>query len=330
MQLPADSISAAQRRNPSSVGSGSIRIIGMLVALALTGAAGCSGNTDSNVGALSAASISNFTDAYQGGSDSSCGTTYSIIGAEPNDGLKHPVFIYTVGTWESYDAASALAAVNGMAARGYVAATVAYANDSFGDCGKLGLRAQCLYNPTNPSSAASTLCARGAADCSKGVVTAGFSQGSVMATLAHDYNPAVQAVYGIGDGVRYSIYNLNSCMSAGQYSLPSDRLRVVNGIHDQFLGPSATGAYSQSRTVTGMDCPDGSTSCFRSNGSGWYVVQNIQVEDGFAEHCYMYIRHGLQDSCPETEYSLDAGWENGTDAWQLNANLDWLAGFAQP
>jgi len=274
--------------------------------------------------ATAAAGTASFTTTYQGGSDASCGTSYTIVGSEPADGAKHPVFIYTVGTGETYTNASALAAVTGMAARGYVAATIEYPSGTFGDCTTLSARSQCIFDSGNAQSAASVLCSRATADCSKGIVTGGFSQGSIMATLAHNYNSGVQAAYGIGDGVRYSGYNLKSCMAAGNYSLPTDRLRVINGVHDDFLGPTSKGAYSQTRTVTGLDCPNGTTACFRPNGSGWYVIQNNEVEDGYADHCYMRV-----GGCLTSEDVLDTGWASGSAAWELNANLDWLTGFTQ-
>ena len=65
-----------------------------------------------------AAAPTAFTETYRAsGSGAACDTTYGISGAEPNDGAKHPVFIYVVGTVEIYYNAQAMAAVKSMAAR---------------------------------------------------------------------------------------------------------------------------------------------------------------------------------------------------------------------
>jgi hypothetical protein len=235
------------------------------------------------------------------------------------------VFVYMIGTTESFTNASATAAVTGMAGRGFVAATVAYNSGTFSNCTTISGKARCIFNPSTQTSAVSTLCARAKADCSKGVVVAGFSQGAVMATLAKNFEPRVQAAWGIGDGVRYSFFNLTSCMADGNRTLPSSRLRAVDGEKDQFIGPNAANVRSQFLTLTGLSCGT-SFSCLQSNGSGWYIVQNAQVGDGSADHCHMR-RTG---DCGGSQNSLDQGWQTGADPWELNANLDWLTTFTQP
>jgi hypothetical protein len=76
-----------------------------------------------------------------------------------------------------------------------------------------------------------------------------------------------------------------------------------------------------------VSCGSSATSCLQSNGSGWIIVQNGQVADGSADHCYM---RASGDSCTGNQNTLDAGWQNGSDAWELNANLDWLKTFTTP
>jgi hypothetical protein len=265
-----------------------------------------------------------FTSTYVGqGNGSTCNTTFNISGQEPSTTGKFPVFIYTIGTGETFTNASATAAVAGMASRGYVAATVAYTSGSFSGCSTISGKARCIFNPSTSTSAISTLCARAKADCSKGVVVGGFSQGAVIATLAKNFEPRVQAAWGMGDGVTYSIFNLNACMGNGNRSLPSDHLRVVNGQKDQFIGPTAANVRSQMLSLTGLSCGNTSFNCLQSNGSGWYIVQNAQVGDGSADHCHMR-RTG---DCGGSQNSLDQGWQTGADPWELNANLDWLTGF---
>ncbi len=268
------------------------------------------------------AATTSFTATYKGqGSSGTCGTTYNISGQEPSVAGHYPVFLYMVGTTESYTNASATAAVTGMANRGYVAATIQYNSGSFGNCSAISAKAACIFKPSSATSAVSVLCSRANADCTKGIVVAGFSQGSIIADLAKNYDTRVQAAYGMGDGVTYSFYNLTSCVGNGNRTLTSDHLRVANGESDSF----GTGNISQLQSLTGFNCGSTAYSCLQSNGSGWYRVRNNQVQDGTADHCYMRASGG----CTGSQNSLDAGWQNGTDLWELNANLDWLSGFTQ-
>ncbi|WIG97014.1 hypothetical protein [Myxococcus sp. SDU36] len=283
--------------------------LGLLLALTWTSAAG-------------AQSLSSFSATYRGGGTSLCGATYNLRGQEPAASGKYPVFIYTVGTTENYDHSSALAAVEEMASRGYVAATVEYDNATFGSCSTMSARSRCIFDSSRSTSAVGTLCSRSKADCSKGIVVAGFSQGSIMAILAKNHDSRVQAAYGLGAGVDYSIYNLSSCVANGNRALPSNRLRVVNGEGDAFLGPTESGVRSQNRDLTGYSCPL-ATSCLQGNGSGWYIVRDSQVGDLSADHCYM--RTG---SC--IGLLLDSTWRLGTQPWSLRTNLDWLTQFTTP
>jgi len=283
--------------------------LGLLLTLAWTSSAG-------------AQSLSSFTATYRGGSTALCGSTYNLRGQEPSASGKYPVFIYTVGTTEPYEHSSALAAVEEMAARGYVAATVEYDNGTFGSCSSMTARSKCIYDGSRATSAVGTLCARAKADCSKGIVVAGFSQGSIMAILAKNHDSRVQAAYGLGAGVQYSIYNLRSCVANGNRALPSNRLRIINGEQDIFVGPNESSVRSQNTETTGLSCPL-ATSCFQSNNSGWYIIKDIQLGDLNADHCYM--RSG---GC--VGLLLDSTWRTGTAPWSLRTNLSWLTQFTTP
>jgi hypothetical protein len=269
----------------------------------------------------SAWAVDSFTASYKNGT--SCGTSYSITGREPTTAGTYPVFVYMVGTTESYTHASAIQAIEGMAAYGYVAATIAYPNASFGTCSAIGSKAQCAFDPKNAASAVSVLCSRAKADCSKGIVVSGFSQGSVMSILAKNYDTRVEAAYALGAGVQYSSYDLRSCLANGKRALPSSRLRVVNGEVDGFMGSSASSVRAQLQELTGMTCGSSAYSCLQSNGSGWYMVKAAEVSDGTADHCYM--RSG---GCMGSK--LDTTWDLGLAAWSLDTNLDWLTNFTLP
>ncbi|HYD61999.1 MAG TPA: hypothetical protein VEC35_16660 [Noviherbaspirillum sp.] len=266
-----------------------------------------------------------FSASYSGASVSggSCTSTYNISGMEPTNTGTYPVFVYMVGTSENYTNAAAMEAVRRMAAKGYVAATIEYASSQFGSCSVINGKAACAFNPNSAASAISQLCSRAKADCSKGIVVAGFSQGSIMAILAKNHDARVQAAYGMGAGVQYSTYDLRSCVANGNRTLQSDRLRAVNGERDNFNGGTASAARSQLQELTGLNCGSTAYGCLNANNSGWLIVKNSQVADRSADHCYMR-RSG---DCYGSQSTLDAGWQSGTQNWQLESNLQWLTTF---
>jgi dienelactone hydrolase len=265
-----------------------------------------------------------FTDTYNGASSSGgdCSSTYNIVGMEPTTPGKHPVFVYMVGTWENYTNASAMEAVKRMAAKGYVAATVEYGNSAFGNCNIIGAKSKCVFDPNSAVSAISQICSRKSADCHKGMVVAGFSQGAIMSILAKNYDARVQAAYGLGAGVQYASTDLRQCIANGNRVLPSDRLRIVNGETDEFMGGTPITVRSQMQEVTGLDCGPTAYSCFNSNKSGWVMVQQIEMESGLADHCYM-----RSAGCGTSQEVLNPGWQSGSKDWQLEANLQWLTNF---
>jgi hypothetical protein len=291
---------------------GGAAVIGAMLAIAMSSSVARSQNTS-------------FASTYNGASTlgGSCSSSYSISGVEPSGTGPYPVFIYLVGTNENYNNAAAMAAVNSMASKGYVAATVDYAESQFGTCSVLSAKSSCVFNPNSTLSAVSQLCSRAKADCSKGIVVGGFSQGSILALLAKNFDSRVQAAYGIGMSNVYSTYDLSSCVSNGNRTLPSDRLRAVDGERDNFAGGTQSAVQSSLQNVTGLKCASGSYSCMNSNNSGWIIVKNSQVSDGSADHCYMRA----SGDCFGSQNTLDTNWNSGTAAWAKEANLQWLTNF---
>ncbi|MGE5452666.1 MAG: hypothetical protein ACM3VZ_12605 [Acidobacteriota bacterium] len=275
--------------------------------------------------ATASSQTTSFAASYNGASiaGGSCGSTYSISGVEPSSTGTYPVFVYMVGTSESYNNASAMAAVKAMAAKGYVAATVDYATSQFGTCSVLSAKSSCIFSPNSSVGAVAALCSRAKADCSKGIVVGGFSQGSVLALLAKNFDARVQAAYGMGMSNVYATYDLSSCVSNGNRTLKSDRLRAVDGELDNFAGGNQSAVQKSLQNVTGQNCGAGSYSCTSSNGSGWIIVKNSQVKDGSADHCFMRA----SGDCFGSQGSLDSGWQSGTANWELDANLQWLTNF---
>jgi len=270
-----------------------------------------------------AAQTTSFTATY------SSGGNYDIQGKEPSASGKYPVLVYIGGTGEPYTSSWAQAAVDAAAAKGFVAATVEYDNATFGSCTVIGGRARNIFDATNANSAIAKLCARGKADCSKGVFTIGLSQGGVISVLSRDYDSRVRASVGQGAGITYTAaYNLSACMSNGRHAQSGDRLRIINGERDMFVGGTESIARSQAQTVTGLSCT-GQRSCFRNNGSGWYIVKDYEVWDFYADHCYMGYLGAPYTQCTGLA-GVDPGYQYGNDAWQLGPNLTWLKSFASP
>jgi dienelactone hydrolase len=265
-----------------------------------------------------------FTATYNGAAPSGgdCSSTYNIVGMEPATPGKHPVFVYMVGTWENYTNASAMEAVKRMAAKGYVAATVEYGNSAFGNCAVIGSKSKCVFDPDSAVSAITQICSRKSADCHKGMVVGGFSQGAIMSILAKNYDGRIQAAYGLGAGVQYASTDLRQCVANGNRVLSSDRLRIVNGEADEFMGATPVTVRSQMQEVTGLDCGPLAYGCLNPNNSGWLMVEQLQMKSGLADHCYM-----RSAGCGTSEEILDPGWQNGNEPWQLEANLQWLTNF---
>ncbi|MBL0729216.1 hypothetical protein [Piscinibacter sp. HJYY11] len=259
------------------------------------------------------AQAADFTSSYSAGL-----STHSIKGTEPATG-KHPVFIYTVGTTESYDNAQAMGAVAEMAAKGFVAAAVQYDSSAFGTCSQILAKAKYIYNSGSTSSAISKLCARSTADCSKGIVVAGFSQGSIIAVNAKNFDSRVRAAYGMGSHTSYTTYLMSSCMTPGNYTISKDNVRIVNGQSDSFPVVSVR---SSSEAVAGRSCGSLAYECLASNGSGWIMIRDSAVGDGSADHCYQRV-----GGCLGLQSVTDSTWRNGSTNWGLKANLTWLNGF---
>jgi hypothetical protein len=279
--------------------------------------------------ALHAGAQTKFTMSYKGGSTSACSSTKSISGAEPSAPGRYPVYVHIGGTGESYTSNWANAAVNNAAANGFVAASIQYDNSSFGGCSTISQRAQCMFNPNNLNSAIAKLCSRAKADCSKGVVTGGLSQGSIISVLSRNFDPRVRASMGQGAGATYTAaYNLSACVAEGKHVQTGDRLRIINGEADLFVGGTQAKAAASGALVTGVNCAPGAQSCLQPNGSGWYVVKNSQVLDGQADHCFMGYGGVVGIQC--SGLLVDANYQYGGGAWALNPTINWLKSFVTP
>ncbi len=234
----------------------------------------------------------------------------------------YPVFVWTPGTFEVFADPLSLLFVSQMAQRGFLAASVQYSNTQLmaQTCNAYTQGAKGIFDATRSTSAVSTVCALSSAQCGRGVVTAGISQGGMLAVLARNYAPNVKAAYALSAGDINQLapgIDLAACMGKQTTTIPANRLTIVNGQSDPSFGSQAS-----IQGASGIACPSGSSQCWSPDGSGagWYRVQNSQMTDGTADHCYIDVG-GCNDK-------FDPHWmPPAASNWSLGPNLDWLSTF---
>ena len=80
------------------------------------------------------------------------------------------------------------------------------------------------------------------------------------------------------------------------------------------------GIRAQQELITGQSCGATAFDCIASDGSGYYIVQASEIDNGSAPHCFTYRR----GACG---LGFDPNYESNTSVWSLDPSLDWLAGF---
>jgi hypothetical protein len=238
----------------------------------------------------------------------------------------YPVFIWTPGTFEPYNDPLSNHFISQMSSRGFLAATVSYDYNADSTGGVKGCRdyterAQGVFDVSRSTSAAAVLCALSNSNCGEGIVTSGVSQGGFLAVFARNYAPNVKATYAlsISDYNKNTGASLASCADKQYTAIPANRLTIVNGASDIYFG-----GQQPLENVSGYTCPDSATQCWTpdNSGAGWYIVQDSQVADGLADHCYFRM-----NGCSGFGQG-DPGWMPPSSLnWSLGTNLDWLATF---
>jgi hypothetical protein len=300
----------------------------LALACAAAFAAGCALEpaTDADVAvtvqALTSQSFS-MPDAYNGtsSSGSACSTLSSnkkdIVGHEPAEPGTYPVAVYMTGTSGAFNSATALRFTEKMAQRGFVAATVEYSNGNYPGCTTLRGRASCIFNAASANSAITKLCARPkAGNCSKGIVTAGLSQGANIASLAKNYDGRARAAYLMANVITPSFFNNTSCLEDRATTFRGSELRAISGESDEYM-TGLTELRSNLNSATGLNCTG--MTCLQPDGSGWHIVTDPQVTDDEADHCYMLVG-GCSPTAP-----LDPIYDTGAELWSSSTNYDWLA-----
>jgi dienelactone hydrolase len=311
-------------------------VVTVFVLLAVTGAA-VTADVESFPAGEAPSIAGPYYDEYRGISYSifsppSCSQAREFVYYLPQGEGPFPIAVYLPGTVSSYDTGEVHLYLQELARRGFLAAAVDYGQNSilcsFGCCYKG--KADCVFDAGSETSLISTIAAKLPGDPALGVVAWGHSQGGYVAALSGDKNPFVVRALATGTAKPAGIYE---CLEPGTRGLASDRLRFILGEHDEVTSPSQAdddgeipGLRRQLAHLTEQpECAnEGLWSCFRGDGSGFYLVQDAEPSDGTADHQYMLFD---ADGSLWTSDVLDPRYlEDTWRPWSLPAQVDWLAG----
>ena len=266
-------------------------------------------------------------------SDKSAPVRRKMYVRQPAQPGNYPVFLFLIGTLRKHDTFAARNIVNRAAERGYVAAAVDYDTIASvfrpeGVCDSVESKAKCslsVDDPSAPESALNLICnnrringkkARLHADCDKGIILAGFSQGASLAMLGRNVDKRVRAVWAMGfhdqafpDKEPLACLHGSNGEPPSTRELPSKRLRMIVGENDRVLRRPHR---QHLQAVTGRECGPDATQCFSKNGSGWAIVPNSE--------CQSKCRHEYLDT---KEFLDPSNW------WGVEQNLDWLVSFVE-
>ena len=290
-----------------------------------------------------------FADTYDAHSVllNKCNQLMHVAGSAPAESGRYPLAIFLVGTNAKYDGPGIVDHVLPLlASHGFVAASVEYENSTlFGaaqNCSLYQDNASCMirndldYVVGERHSALARLCARTKADCSKGVVVLGHSQGGLTALQMFEVTPAAPpatepmprlvaaAPMGVGPTgylLGVPVIHLDACVSAATLAVDPHALLVVNGENDAFFnGPDADPAGGQQalEAVTGRTCAAPTWDCRGPDGDGFVLVEKTQTSTGRATHGYMDLPGGGAFEEPNWSSPLNV------DAWGLESVTRWL------
>ncbi len=282
-----------------------------------------------------------------------CDRSLGITGSEPMEPGRYPVAIFLVGTSGKYAGTGVVENVlPALARQGFIAASLEYENATlFGaaqNCNLYRDNASCMvrndddYVTGERKSALAQLCGRPNADCGKGVVVLGHSQGGMTAVQmlrippieppSGEPMPELVAAAPIGVGpVGYfagiQVVDVRACMTFD--NIPPTRMFAVNGENDRYFnGPDANQAGGQIalETVTGQHCDPPSWDCrapesSAAPGTGYALVKPSELTHMRAAHDFM---HDFNVS-PTVEFA-EPNWISPDNAapWSLYSTARWL------
>ncbi|MGH3697740.1 MAG: hypothetical protein ACRDRX_27805 [Pseudonocardiaceae bacterium] len=239
----------------------------------------------------------------------SCSRSLNADVWEPAAPGKYPVAIVTVGTFGSITAPAYQELAKEFGRQGFVAVVADYNTWENLlkpiDINRVKAKADCTYRPSRPDNVVTKVCARPKADCTKGIVTSGHSQGGAMALLGHDYDSRINAAHAWGTGNDVPI------------TMERSKIRVIAGEKDT-AGKTPTDL----NAMTGLNCTDQWECFIGPDGSGWRRVRDNEVTDGDADHCFTTV-----DGCGG---ELDVKAMDASKNWSYPATVIWLKNFVTP
>lgn len=263
-----------------------------------------------------------------------CTDTETIYGAKPKNPGTYPVLVYVHGTFADWsNNQEGRKFIEQAASLGFVAMAITYSSSSSMNEAGIQRHAYCMFNQSHSSkNAASVMCSIQGADCSKGLLVTGFSQGAGIATVAKNYNQNVKAVWAIG--LSAYIYPKEKIPTDtlpapyGTRSLPNDKLVINMGEASNLSTKKPLPVDIPSlKQMTGVNCGN-SYDCVRSDGSGYYLVSNTEIKDKVADHAYwMKVNSSWSKGLSFTFYpkTFDPGFNvTSTTKWSMLTNLNWL------
>jgi hypothetical protein len=258
-----------------------------------------------------------------------CTLSEQVYISRPAAPGNYPVLVYLHGTLGDYGGNQEGQAIVQLAAeQGFLGAAFTY-SDITPTQQSIDGQANCMFNVNSPGNALAQVCALPRADCSHGFLVSGFSAGGAIAVRAKNINEAVDAAWVMG--VNGPAVAAALAAPAGTRALPNDLLRMNIGQTDLNVTDPNTNQttldFSKLAAMTGTSCQ--TFDCLTPDGSGYYVVQDSEVADGVADHCYWQRVNTFAptNSCTYTltPTTLDPGFMPPSDApWSITANLAWL------
>ena len=322
-----------------------VLLVGIGIIILLTGMAVLNFNLTekTEVTARTGVPVETFQTSYKGYNTSTswmswlsdaqrCSKTQKIYGAKPVAAGDYPVLIYLHGATADWSGnREGREFIERAAAQGFIALAPTYKSGGKINERRISRHAYCMFDQNHPNDAMTAICKTADADCTKGVLVAGFSQGGTTALVAKNYNSSVKAVWTLGVSA-YIYYKEDIPKDAitipnGTRLLPNNKLVMNIGQATDLKTKDLISADLPSlKAISGKDCGN-SYECLKADGSGYYIVKNSEIKDGVADHCY-WLRvnswsKGL--SCTIWPSKFDPGFQPpATTEWSIVRNLEWL------
>jgi poly(3-hydroxybutyrate) depolymerase len=172
--------------------------VGAVLACLLNGVGGAHAQTYTTEQFQGAYQGYNQSDSWKWWLPDKCTRTQAVYGSEPAAPGRYPVVVYLHGTLADWWGNSEGQRVAELAAtQGFVTAAFTHSNTRPTQASIDG-HAFCMFDARAPGNALAQVCARPKADCSRGVLVAGFSVGGAIAGRAKNFAPEVRAAWMMG------------------------------------------------------------------------------------------------------------------------------------